>query len=329
MPKIVKLGETKEESINKKESSSNKPIVKKSTSSKDVANKEKKKPEKKKPSSAKATAGKKKRIFLKIILPLIIIIPILLFGIVYLLAPDRYNILIVGCDRRGEERARSDVMMVFSIPKSPKEQTSLITIPRDSRVDIPGHGMDKMTHAYIYEDLTDASSIGNIELTQETIEKFLDIKINGTVEFTFESFKDVVDLVGGVWTDDGYYDGEKALAMVRNRYRAGGDFARTDDQRKVFRAVMTQMKDRETATEVYDYLKESDSAEINIDFTRLGMFGATTFVRRLGKLSLGDIKTDFIPGQGQTLYAENFGQNLYFWVIDEEEKEKMVEEYLK
>jgi anionic cell wall polymer biosynthesis LytR-Cps2A-Psr (LCP) family protein len=247
----------------------------------------------------------------------------------YLLAPDRYNILIVGCDRRGEERARSDVMMVFSIPKSPKEQTSLITIPRDSRVNIPGHGMDKMTHAYIYEDLTDKSSIGNIELTQETIEDFLDIKINGTVEFTFESFKDVVDLVGGVWTDDGYYDGEKALAQVRDRYRAGGDFARTDDQRKVFRAVLSQMKNKDTAQEVYNYLKESDSAEINIDFTRLGMFGATTFVRRLGKLSLGDIKTDFIPGHGETLYAENFGQNLYFWVIDEEGKEKIVEEYLK
>lgn len=272
---------------------------------------------------------KKKRLFLKIILPLIIIVPILLFGIVYLLAPDRYNILIVGSDRRGEERARSDVMMVFSIPKNPKKQTSLITIPRDSRVDIPGHGMDKMTHAYIYEDLTDVSSIGNIELTKKTIEDFLDIKIHGTVEFTFESFKDVVDIVGGVWTDDGYYDGEKALAMVRNRYRAGGDFARTDDQRKVFRAVMTQMKNKDTASDVYNYLKESNDAEININFVRLGMFGGATFVRRFGRLSLGEVKTDFIPGEGQTLYAENFGQNLYFWVIDEEGKEEMVREYLK
>lgn len=282
----------------------------------------------KKPAFVKDTAGKR-RIFIKIILPLIIIIPILLFGVVYLLAPDRYNILIVGCDRRGEERARSDVMMVFSIPKSPKKPTSLITIPRDSRVDIPGHGLDKITHAYIYGDLTDKSNIGNIELTQETIEKFLGIKINGTVEFTFESFKDVVDMVGGVWTDDGYYDGEKALAQVRDRYRAGGDFARTDDQRKVFRAVLSQMKNKDTAQKVYNYLKGSNNAEINIDFVRAGMFGAATFVRRFGRLSLGEIKTDFVPGHGETLYAENFGQNLYFWVIDEDGKDKLVEEYLK
>ena len=272
---------------------------------------------------------KKRRIFLKIILSLIIIIPILLFGILYLLAPDRYNILIVGCDRRGEERARSDVLMVFSIPKSPRKTVSLITIPRDSRVDIVEHGLDKITHAYIYEDLTEKSDIGNIELTQNTIEKFLDIKIQGTVEFTFESFKDVVDMVGGVWTDDGYYDGEKALAMVRDRYRAGGDFARTDDQRKVFRAVLTKLKNKDTASEVYNYLKESDKAEINIDFARASMFGAATFVRRFGKLNLGEIKTDFIPGHGETLYSESFGQNLYFWVIDEEGKERMVKEYLK
>ena len=318
MPKIIKLREDEKESVNKKESFSNKSIKDKPIFVKKIENK-KEKPQKK----------KKKRILLKIILLLIIIIPILLFGIMYLLAPERYNILIVGCDRRGEERARSDVMMVFSIPKDSSKPTSLITIPRDSRVNVEDHGLDKLTHAYIYGDLTDKSSIGNIELTQETIENLLDIKINGTVEFTFESFKDVVDMVGGVWTDDGYYDGEKALAQVRDRYRDGGDFARTDDQRKVFRAVMTQMKNKDTAQEVYNYLKESDKAEINIDFARAGMFGTTTFVRRFGRLSLGEIKTDFIPGQGQTIYAENFGKNLYFWVIDEKEKEKLVEEYLK
>ena len=125
MPKIIKLREDEKESVNKKESFSNKSIKDKPIFVKKIENK-KEKPQKK----------KKKRIFLKIILPLIIIIPILLFGIMYLLAPERYNILIVGCDRRGEERARSDVMMVFSIPKDSSKPTSLITIPRDSRVNV-------------------------------------------------------------------------------------------------------------------------------------------------------------------------------------------------
>lgn len=264
----------------------------------------------------------------KIIVLVIVISPLLLVGLIYFLAPNRYNILIVGSDQRGEERARSDVLMIFSVPKNPTKPTSLVTIPRDSRVDIPGHGMDKITHAYVYGDLTESSKIGNVDLTKETVENLLDIKIHGTVEFTFESFKEIVDLVGGVWTEDGHYDGDKALAMVRDRYRAGGDFARTADQREVFRAVLTKAKNKNTALSLYNHLKESNKAEINIDTTRAGMFGVATYIRRYGRLSLGEIKTDFIPGQGDSIYAEKFGTKLYFWVIDEEGKEKLVEDYL-
>jgi len=265
----------------------------------------------------------------KIIVPLIILAPLALAVLLYLITPDRYNILIVGSDQRGEERARSDVLMIFSVAKSPKEPTSLITIPRDSWVDIPGHGLDKMTHAYVYGDLSESSQIGNVDLTKETIEKFLDIPIHGTVEFTFESFKEIVDLVGGVWTEDGQYDGEKALAMVRDRYRAGGDFARTADQRDVFKAILTKAKDKDTALSIYNHLKKSNKAEINIDITKAGMFGVATYIRRYGRLTLGEIKTDFIPGQGQSLYSEKFGQNLYFWVVDEEGKNELVDEALR
>ncbi|MBU1177786.1 LCP family protein [Patescibacteria group bacterium] len=268
-------------------------------------------------------------IITKTIILVIVISPLLLLSLIYLLAPNRYNILIVGSDQRGEERARSDVLMVFSIPKSPAKPTSLITIPRDSRVDIPGHGMDKITHAYVYGDLSESSQIGNIDLTEQTVENLLDIKIHGTVEFTFESFKEIVDLVGGVWTEDGQYDGEKALAMVRDRYRAGGDFARTADQRDVFKSILTKLKNKDTALSVYNHLQQSNKAEINIDTTKAGMFGVATYIRRFGRLSLGEIKTDFIPGQGDTIYAENFGQNLYFWVIDEGGKEKLIEELLQ
>ncbi|MFH2104709.1 MAG: LCP family protein [Parcubacteria group bacterium] len=269
------------------------------------------------------------KIISKIIIPTIILTPLLLLGLIYLLAPNRYNILIVGSDQRGEERARSDVLMVFSVPKSPTKPTSLITIPRDSRVDIPGYGMDKITHAYVYGDLTESSEIGNIDLTEQTVENLLDIKIHGTVEFTFESFKEIVDLIGGVWTEDGHYDGERALAMVRDRYRAGGDFARTADQRDVFKSVLTKVKNKDTAIEVYNHLKESNKAEINIDTTRAGMFGVATYIRRFGRLSLGEIKTDFIPGQGESLYSEKFGAKLYFWVINEEGKEKLIVETLQ
>jgi anionic cell wall polymer biosynthesis LytR-Cps2A-Psr (LCP) family protein len=254
---------------------------------------------------------------------------ILVFGLVYFLTPDRLNILVVGSDQRGEERARSDVLMVFSIPKSPAKKTSLITIPRDSRVDIPDYGLDKITHAYVYGEREKGTILGNISLTEKTVESFLDIPMHGSLEFTFESFKEIVDMVGGVWTKDGYYDGEKALNLVRNRYRPGGDFARTEDQREIVTAMLTKMKDKDTALAVYNYLSESKKARIKIDKIKTTIFGAVTFLRRFGQLSLGEIKTAFIPGHGETIYSKKFGANLYYWVVNEGEKEKLIEEALK
>ncbi len=271
------------------------------------------------------------KITIFIIILVLILAPILTYGLLYIITPERYNILIVGSDQRGEERARSDVLMIFSLPKNPKKQASLITIPRDSRVDIPGYGLDKITHAYVYGEREggDEAILGNIDLTKETIEKFFDIKIHGTLEFNFESFKDIIDMVGGVWTKNGFYDGEKALAQVRDRYRAGGDFARTEDQREIVKAVMTKLKDKNKAMEVYNYLQGSNKAEIKIDKTKGLLFGGATFVRRWGRLSLGEVKTDFIPGEGSYIYDEKFGQKLYFWVVDEEGKKKLVDECLR
>lgn len=261
----------------------------------------------------------------------LILAPILAYGLLYVLTPDRYNILIVGSDQRGEERARSDVLMVFSLPKNPKEPTSLITIPRDSRVNIPGHGLDKITHAYVYGEREGEgdSILGNIDLTKQTVEEFLDIKIHGSLEFNFDSFKEIIDMVGGVWTEDGFYDGEKALALVRDRYRAGGDFARTSDQRQIVKAVMSKLKNKDKALEVYNYLKESEKADIRINKTKALVFGGVTFVRRFGKLSLGDIQTEFIPGEGGYEYSDKFGQNLYFWIVDKPGKEELVDKYLR
>lgn len=261
----------------------------------------------------------------------LILAPVLAYGLLYAITPARYNILIAGSDQRGEERARSDVLMVFSLPKNPQGKTSLITIPRDSRVDIPGHGLDKITHAYVYGEREGEDNVilGNIDLTKDTVEKFLNIKIHGTMEFNFESFKEIIDMVGGVWTEEGFYDGDKALAQVRNRYRAGGDFARTEDQREIVKAVMSKLKNKDKAIEVYNYLKESEKADIKINKTKALVFGGVTFIRRFGKLSLGDIQTEFIPGEGGYEYSDKFGQNLYFWIVDEQGKEALVEEYLR
>ncbi len=100
------------------------------------------------------------------------------------------TILLVGCDERdGYEVGRSDTMMVVFINGETNE-ISLLSIPRDCYVQIPGYTTKtKINHSYAY---------GGINLTRETIEYFLGIQIDDYVEIDFDGFVELVDLLGGV-----------------------------------------------------------------------------------------------------------------------------------
>lgn len=251
--------------------------------------------------------------------------------IVYFSAPKRFNILIIGTDQRGEERSRSDVLMVFSIPKSKKEQTTLLTIPRDTRVEIPGYGEDKITHAYVYGERKEGEILGNVDLTKETVENFLDVEINAVFEFNFTSFQEIVDRVDGITVNGVKMNGEKALEVVRNRYRDGGDFARTEDQREVFQGVIRKSLSKENATKVLAYLKTSKNARFDYEKNKAIHFGLGFIINRwTAFLGFGnglgffkEIKEEVVPGKGGSYYSKNFGQNLYFWVPDEKELKEL------
>jgi LCP family protein required for cell wall assembly len=159
--------------------------------------------------------------------------------------------LIAGSDSRadgpikdGTSGARSDTIMVLQVPKS--GTTSLISIPRDSYVAIPGHGHNKINAAYSY---------GGAPLLVKTIENLTGMTVDHYVEVGFSGVEDIVDAVGKVhlcmdytvndkkselhWKK-GCHDvgGKKALAFSRMRYSdPAGDFGRTDRQRQLVDAI--------------------------------------------------------------------------------------------
>jgi len=143
---------------------------------------------------------------------------------------------------------RSDTVMILHIPVSGKPL--LISIPRDSYVDIPGHGMDKINAAY---------SIGGPRLLAETIQHDTGLYINHVMDIGFGGFVRVVDSVGGVrmCLKHSLYDkasglhlkkgchvldGAQALAYVRDRHSfATQDLQREQDQRIFLAALLTKM----------------------------------------------------------------------------------------
>lgn len=159
----------------------------------------------------------------------------------------RLHILILGADDMEEARGRADAIMVLFLNPE-RKRAALLSLPRDLRVEIPGHGLDKINHAYHY---------GNIELTRETVERLLGITTDYYAKVDFTAFKQIVDMLGGVDIEVPFrmkkhtycgeidlqpglqhLDGEEALGFVR--YREDSDFKRGERQQQLLRAIIQQ-----------------------------------------------------------------------------------------
>ena len=105
-----------------------------------------------------------------------------------LTAKDKSTIMIMGIDERDDDVGRSDTLMIASLdPK--KNQASLLSVPRDTRVKIKGHGFDKINAAYAY---------GHEQLSQNTVENLLGVNIDHYIIINSKSFKKIIDAIGGI-----------------------------------------------------------------------------------------------------------------------------------
>jgi LCP family protein required for cell wall assembly len=179
------------------------------------------------------------------------------------------NILLAGSDRRSEEATtgegagdayeetgqRSDTNMVLHI-SADRKSAYLISIPRDSWVDIPGEGKNKMNAAY---------SLGGPKLYIQTVEKITGLRIDHLAVIDWNGFKALTDALGGVqMTFDKEVraasgatfgpgtetlTGEEALDYVRERkHLPGGDFDRIKRQQNFLRSLMKQTLSNGTIT---------------------------------------------------------------------------------
>ena len=176
------------------------------------------------------------------------------------------NIALLGIDAREDTfdvGNRSDCIMIISINESTGD-VKIASVYRDTYLDINGHGLDKVNHAY---------SFGGPALSISTLNKNLDLDITEFVAINFDTVRAAVDSVGGVSvtldsqeikyingyinalngqfetsskniTTPGTYnlDGVQALAYSRIRYTDGGDYKRTERMRDVLMLTFNKAK---------------------------------------------------------------------------------------
>ena len=236
-----------------------------------------------------------------------------------LVAKDKTTVMIMGVDERVDDVGRSDTLMLATVdPK--KKNASLLSIPRDTRVHIPGYGYDKINVAY---------SLGNHELTQDTVEEFLDTPVEHYVLIKVPAFKRIIDAIGGVdidvekrmyyvdeWDDDGglvidlypgpqHMDGATAITYVRYRDE-DGDIGRIERQQKFMKAVMNQVMSPSIIPRLPSIISEvMSSVETDLSFRQcLELAGA------LKEAQANGLKTKMVAGR--PMYIDEIS----YWIPD-------------
>lgn len=169
---------------------------------------------------------------------------------------DVFYMMLMGSDTRDksvEGYGRSDSNIVARV--DPKEhKVTLLSIPRDTKIDIPGYGTQKFNAAYAFN-----GPAGAIEAAED----LLDIEITHYAEVSFNDLANLVDAVGGVtveneskidnkkcdWDGNHYVieegtqhlSGGAALTFARNRDYPDGDFTRQKHQRMVIEAIAQEV----------------------------------------------------------------------------------------
>jgi LCP family protein required for cell wall assembly len=226
--------------------------------------------------------------------------------------------LLVGTDTRSDSpttgtgaggdglgRDRSDVLMIVRIDPS-RTNLAVVSIPRDSWVEIPGHGMNKINAAYAY---------GGPSLLIQTVELLTAIRIDHLAVIDFAGFQAMVDAVGGIdvsileaTSQEGvqfheglnHLDGYAALKFVRQRHGlVNGDLDRAQREQSALRALLVKAVETGMLSDLGGLYRLINAAtqSIGVDET-LSSGRLRVLVSELRKLQASDVQFVRAPVTG-------------------------------
>jgi LCP family protein required for cell wall assembly len=199
-----------------------------------------------------------------------------------------------GVDADGTSGARTDTIMLLHKPRS--GPAALISIPRDTYAEIPGHKANKINAAY---------ALGGAPLLVQSAEALSGLTVDHYVEVGFGSVSEIVDATGGVelcldydvddersdlqWTAGCHLaDGPTAVAFSRMRYAdPQGDIGRAERQRQVIQAVAGKVADRQVLMDPRNQVSLIDAGT-----------NALTVDERTGIIDLGRLAFAFREATG-------------------------------
>lgn len=249
------------------------------------------------------------------------------------------NIIILGEDTtptrddpKGKYVGRTDTIMVATLDPE-RKKARLLSVPRDSRVKIPGHKVQKINAAY---------PLGGVQLTVDTLEEFLGIDIDHYVIVNYDMIRDLIDAVGGIEVyipkdykkrDDwvipalvidfkkGWHtlNGEDAVKYLRIRdIYPIPDIGRISAQQDFILTLFDKLKGPRTIF-MLPKLLDIVTTNVKTDLT----YGEMAYLGIWGlKLNREDISTATIEGHGQKM-----DDGIDYWIVDQEKAKAKYQEF--
>lgn len=222
---------------------------------------------------------------------------------------ERINILLLGSDARTpEHNGYTDSITILSIDKQTKE-IFLLSIPRDTMVEIPGRGVGKINSAYAY---------GDINTTKTAVENFLNVRIDYYTLVDFTSFKEMVDTLGGI---DMYVEphisavrpelngktgmsrltGSEALVVLRFRQDSESEGGRMKRHREAIKAITDEILKPSNVLKLPTILNQL-SQNVKTDIPPV----ETTVIEKLiAGFDINNAKIGVVTGNYTTINGEN------------------------
>jgi LCP family protein required for cell wall assembly len=251
------------------------------------------------------------------------------------------NILVMGIDPvlnaapTSEElfKGRSDTLLLVRFDKAAKS-INVLSIPRDTQVEIPGVGWGKINEANYW---------GGVELAQKVIQENLNqVPIDRYIRVSSGAFKELVNLLGGVevfvpqamsYTDEtqqfkidlspGWQtmNGEQADQFVRFRGDGSGDIGRVQRQQALLQAIQERFNHPTVLPRLPQMIRVLQKyVDTNLSFEEL-----MTLANFGLKLEENQVKMVMLPGEGSNL-DESYTS---YWFIDEVERDRIMHQYFK
>jgi LCP family protein required for cell wall assembly len=248
-------------------------------------------------------------------------------------AQNRINLLLIGTDTRpGEDVSASNTdSLIFASLDMENKRIEMLSIPRDTRVNIPGHGKDKINASF---------AIGGIKLTEQLVANLLGQPIDYYAITKFGGIKQIVDTIGGVTINvdrDMYYDtgdkqdniinlkkglqtlnGSQALGYVRFREDALGDIQRTMRQQTFLKALKDKLLSPQTLPKLPVLIPQF----FQMVETNLPESDALKLASRANSFSTLPLIHETLPGSFITL------DGISYWEVNPDEAKYVTDQFL-